>query len=317
MTYVNKEDARFIEDRRKCANLEESAHAHATHERRFKSSGEIYGCIKSILKFAPWVRKLFLVVAYMSQVETDPKLFELVQQHRDRIQIVEHSSFIAHDALPTFNSFVIEAHFCRIDALSEFFIKFDDDFFLGRPAEKADFLSRSSDGAAQMHISLESKEGNIAKYTDADSNLYQQIVAYNYRLMRSRYQQKRPQWQTRMISHCPQIQQKSLLTKLIDVMFPREFEAMRRNRFRAKNDLMIVSLLSHHVALYEKSADFYLESAESFMYVDVSMRNREMQLQMEKILTRPPKTFCLNNTIVRSDDDSLDDVAKFLEKFDA
>lgn len=58
------------------------------------------------------------------------------------MKVVAHSE-IFHDksALPTFSSPSIELNLHHIDALSEYFIYFNDDVFLGSPVFPYDFMS--------------------------------------------------------------------------------------------------------------------------------------------------------------------------------
>ncbi|ACE84088.1 Stealth CR1 domain-containing protein [Cellvibrio japonicus] len=106
---------------------------------RFHNAGEIDYCITSILKFAPWIRTIFIVTdsqrpQLMSKVQGTP--FE------DKIKIVDHKIIFAgfDDALPTFNSSSILSMLWRIPGLSEHFLFFNDDFFLIRPVQPLDFF---------------------------------------------------------------------------------------------------------------------------------------------------------------------------------
>lgn len=106
---------------------------------RFNDAGEIDWCIRSILRFAPWFRKIHLVV--------DGQIPEVVDRlrssgHADRFNIVEHreifSGFEQH--LPTFNSRSIITMLWRIEGLAENFVYFNDDMFLLRNVKPEDFF---------------------------------------------------------------------------------------------------------------------------------------------------------------------------------
>ncbi|OCG19215.1 stealth family protein [Gilliamella sp. App4-10] len=98
---------------------------------RFENHGEVFYVIKSIERFMPWVRNIFLVTD--NQI---PK-FELP----NKVIIVDHHQIIDKKYLPTFNSHVIEAHLHNIPNLSENFIYFNDDVFVARNLPKCHFLS--------------------------------------------------------------------------------------------------------------------------------------------------------------------------------
>lgn len=73
---------------------------------RFRSEGEIFYCVASILRFAPFVRKIFIVTD-----EQNPHLEEFVQKnfpdnHRTPIEIVDHKILFRgyEQYLPIFSS---------------------------------------------------------------------------------------------------------------------------------------------------------------------------------------------------------------------
>ncbi|MEO7012760.1 MAG: stealth family protein [Dokdonella sp.] len=106
---------------------------------RFNDAGEIAWCIRSILRFAPWFRKIHIVV--------DGQIPEIIRrlrssEHGDRFNIVEHHEIFAGfgQHLPTFNSRSIISMLWRIEGLAENFVYFNDDMFLLRDVNPADFF---------------------------------------------------------------------------------------------------------------------------------------------------------------------------------
>jgi Stealth protein CR2, conserved region 2/Stealth protein CR1, conserved region 1 len=100
---------------------------------RFADSGEIYYCIASILKYAPFIRRIWIV----SDAQSPKFLREFAKAglcEPDFIQVVDHTALLSDfpEALPTFNSRTIEAVLWRIPGLSERFVYFNDDFFANR-----------------------------------------------------------------------------------------------------------------------------------------------------------------------------------------
>ena len=72
-----------------------------------------------------------------------------------RVRVVPHEAIFPDiTALPTFSSHAIEACLWRIEGLSEHFVYFNDDMFLGRATSKATFFTR--DGASVAHLEPES-----------------------------------------------------------------------------------------------------------------------------------------------------------------
>ena len=111
------------------------------HPTRFASVNEIRYCVLSILKFAPFIRKIFIITDGQ-----DPNLYEDIQTHFparvDSVKIVDHKEiFEGFDQyLPTFNSISIGHMIWRIKGLSDNFVYFNDDTFLIRTMEPTDWF---------------------------------------------------------------------------------------------------------------------------------------------------------------------------------
>ena len=100
---------------------------------RFSSLNEINYCLISILKFASFVRKIFIVTDGQT-----PSINEIVKKYFPKrisdIEIIDHKHIFRdyEDFLPTFNSICISNMLWRIEGLSDHFVYFNDDVFLTR-----------------------------------------------------------------------------------------------------------------------------------------------------------------------------------------
>ena len=101
---------------------------------RYANCGEIYWCIRSVNKFMPWVRRIFLVTDGQ-----DPHA-----ESRIPLEIVDHSVIFRgyEQYLPTFCTSSIEAMLWRIPGLSEHYIYLNDDFMVCRPVTPEMFFPR-------------------------------------------------------------------------------------------------------------------------------------------------------------------------------
>ena len=108
---------------------------------RFRSVGEIYYCVASIIRFAPFIRKIFIVTD-----NQNPNLDYFIQnnfpENQIPIEIIDHKVIFRdyEDYLPVFNSRTIETCIYRIPDLSENYIYMNDDTFLIRPVLESDFF---------------------------------------------------------------------------------------------------------------------------------------------------------------------------------
>lgn len=111
------------------------------HPTRFASINEVRYCVLSILRFAPFVRNIFIVTDGQ-----DPNLYDDIRTYfPDRlnsVRIVDHTEIFEgfEKYLPTFNSISIGNMIWRIKGLSDRFVYFNDDLFLVRSMRPEDWF---------------------------------------------------------------------------------------------------------------------------------------------------------------------------------
>jgi hypothetical protein len=132
--WVDGSDTRLAQKRRRYLAEEQLPADHpGAIPTRFASSNEIRYCVLSILKFAPFVRNIYIVTD-----EQDPGLDnEVKTRFPDRagcLKIVDHREIFRgyEEYLPSFNSSSIQTMIWRIRGLSRNFIYFNDDMILIR-----------------------------------------------------------------------------------------------------------------------------------------------------------------------------------------
>jgi UDP-N-acetylglucosamine-lysosomal-enzyme len=108
----------------------------AARENRFRDNDELRYSLRSLEKYAPWVRRIHLV--------TDGQVPTWLDLDNDRIRVVKHSDIFENTShLPVFSSSAIESNLDRIPGLSDLFLYFNDDVFLGAPVWPEDFITPS------------------------------------------------------------------------------------------------------------------------------------------------------------------------------
>ena len=105
---------------------------------RFDQVNEIKFTVDSILKFAPYIKKIHIVTDNQT-----PGFLVNSKIYKNKVSIVDHKIIFKgfEKYLPTFNCRSIETCIYRIPNLSEHFIYFNDDFFLINPTTPEDFYS--------------------------------------------------------------------------------------------------------------------------------------------------------------------------------
>ena len=102
---------------------------------RYRDNDELRHSLRSLWFGCDWVRKIFVVTADQVPAWLDTE--------DERIEVVSHRDILPESCLPTFNSHAIEAALHRIEGLSEHFVYFNDDVFVGRPLRPDHFFTSS------------------------------------------------------------------------------------------------------------------------------------------------------------------------------
>ena len=129
VTWVNGNDPRWRKEKNKYdLNTERKGNG----EERFRDWNQFYYWYRSVEKYAPWVRNVFLV--------TWGHIPEWINLDCPKLKYVKHSDYIPRKYLPTFSTVPITLNIHRIEALSEHFVMFDDDMYLSSPVQPSDFF---------------------------------------------------------------------------------------------------------------------------------------------------------------------------------
>lgn len=144
--HINKM-TKYIVDKSKLGNQQ--------FRTRFDQVNEIKFSVKSILKYAPFVRNIFII--------TDGQTPLFLKNHSEKypkVKIVDHKEIFKgfESYAPTFNSVSIETMLYRIPNLAEYFIYFNDDVFLIKETKLIDFFSN---GFPVLRGKFKSFDGDI------------------------------------------------------------------------------------------------------------------------------------------------------------
>ena len=139
-TWVSSEDTQWQMEFNQ--SIKQSPPNSSIHPCRFRDLGEIFYSLLSLEQFAPWINKIFIVKRnYQS-----PQIDGLSLATRNKLIFIDVATLkppeLSYDEFyPTFNSLAIESNLHRIPGLSEKFIYFNNDTFLGRPVSSEYFFS--------------------------------------------------------------------------------------------------------------------------------------------------------------------------------
>ena len=142
ITWVDGDDPRHRAKREQYGNRRMLSQNDVAGNTRYASLGEIFYCVASLNRYAPWLNKIYIVTD-----EQDPMLDEWLAKHFPEgtipMEIVDHKVIFRgyEEFLPTFNSISIESMTWRIPGLSEHYIEFNDDLILAAPTRPDDFFT--------------------------------------------------------------------------------------------------------------------------------------------------------------------------------
>lgn len=108
-------------------------HSETNNKGRYINNDELKYSLRSVERCVPWVRKIFIV--------TDNQCPEWLDRDHPKIRVVDHREIMPAEALPCFNSSVIEYFLYRIPGLADRFLFANDDMFFNRALSPEFFFS--------------------------------------------------------------------------------------------------------------------------------------------------------------------------------
>jgi hypothetical protein len=247
----------------------------ATNQSRFISRDELKYALRSIVAFAPWIRRIFLV--------TDDQVPPWLDDSGSQLTVVSHRElFAGTGSLPTFNSHAIESRLHLIPGLAEHFIYFNDDMFLGRPLLPTAFFH--ANGIAKFFQSTAQLEAGPATVYDAP-------VTAAGKNNRQHVQELFGRSIAQKMQHVPYPLQKSVLEE-IEKTLPDRVLQTAAHPFRHPGDLSIPSSLQHYWAYLTGRA---VPGTIKYTYADLAHPSTPVQLAF-LLSRRHCDVFCLNDT---------------------
>lgn len=250
---------------------------------RFIDAEELRYSLRSVAMYAPWIRHLYIV--------TDRQRPAWLADH-DRVTVVDHSEIFGEgSALPTFNSHAIENNLHHIEGLSEHFLYFNDDVFLGRRVTAEDFFTPG--GLSKAFVSPTTippgpPDALDNGYFAARKNNRDLIEEAAGRILVHGY------------LHTPHALQKKLLTQ-VEKTFSSDWQRTSATRFRSPADIAVLSSLHHDLG---KLQGLVVDGKLRSKYIRAGRRDAAA-LMRTALARRHLDVFCLNSTATEEIDPGL------------
>lgn len=293
--WVDGNDPAWIEKRNACIGVPSGAEVNC--KGRYVDNDELKYSLRSVEKYAPWIRKIFIV--------TDAQVPKWLDTSNGKIQIVDHSEILPDECRPCFNSVVIEHHLHKIPGLAEHFLYANDDMFFNKPVAPETFFARDSFPIVRMNMRAFKKL--IVKYKERSSRKPLSTYAKTIHNAALLVEQKFGVYYNSKTHHNIDAYLKSSYGFARN-LFSREISATLCNHVRSTDDIQ--RNIYSYVALATNCAHLnYVSQRTSFRF---HIDNRKLYKKFEKF---NPMLFCMNDSQYCTDDDRKCAIAFLNERF--
>lgn len=292
---------------------------------RFVNHGELRFLLRSINRYMSWVRTIYIVVddylvipswininTYNTDTDTD-------HNKNSSIKIVRHSELFPisklDECLPTFNSQAIETVIHRIPGISDPFIYFNDDMFVGRTIEPGDLIQQPNDVSNQTSKCDCKCKCAVLLTTDHSKYGIPSVNDIGFRCAWknvNRILNKQFSHSIRYkLEHAPYIISPRLMEEIWTI-FSNEMEYTMRSRFRSIHDINVSPALHPYYALHTDAG--FISSDISVKTIYTNLHDKATtQTKLSNILlsSELPHFFCIEDEDGCTESDNS--IRRFLE----
>ena len=257
------------------SKLEKNLKNNKAIKSQYLQANEIDFCVASIIRFAPFIRKIFIVTD--KQKPSLSKIKNLVSLNK--VEVIDHEEIFRdnEEYLPTFNIRAIDALLFKIKNLSERFIYFNDDMFLIKETFEKDWFVNNKAVLTgkwaksynkQVIKTISHKVKNFLKIRpsfNAAQSKAANIVGFHEKYFKS--------------YHCGRPQIKSVIKDFYDKN-PERLTNQIRHKFRDGRQYMPYSLCWH--LLIKKN--LYVESSSNRL-IEITKSRNFSEKKLEDLLT--------------------------------
>lgn len=292
--WVNGNDPKWIAKRDAC--IGEATKSEVNCKGRYVDNNELMYSLRSVEKYAPWIRKIFIV--------TDDQVPAWLNTSHPKIQIVDHTEIMPKECLPCFNSVIIEHHLHRIPGLSEHFLYANDDMFFNKPVKPEDFFAKDGLPIIRMNRRPFRKWVLLYKTKVLGRSMrnYIQTIHNAAQLVEKRY----GTYYSGKTHHNIDAYLKSGNQHAREA-FEKEISVTLTNHVRSSNDIQ--RNFYSYVALAEKQGHRRYVTGHTSFRLHIDNRKR-----YEKFIKYNPMLFCMNDSQYANDDDRRY-AGEFLRKY--
>ena len=245
---------------------------------RFANNNELKYSLRSVEKHLPWIRKIFIV--------TDNQTPDWLDTEHPKIEIIDHRDILPPEALPCYNSVVIEQFLYRIPDLSERFLYANDDMFAN--ADLSPDFFYAPDGFPYVRLLREFFDkwiNRLKRLFNARINIYRKTIGYSSDLIKNKFGKR----YLGTPHHNIDAYKKTDYKAVIEEAYKQEIFSAATHHVRNEWDIQRV-IFSYYALAIGHGHKKYVNRKEA-------CRIRVQKPDFMKYIERyQPKLFCLNDT---------------------
>ena len=255
---------------------------------RYVNNDELKFSLRSVERYAPWIRKVFIV--------TDNQKPKWLDISNPKIQIIDQNDILPDKSLPCFNSNVLEHFLYKVPNLSEHFLLSNDDMFFNKTVLPTTFFAK--DGFPIIRLNRKPfrrfrwflREQIFKK----PHKLYSKALFNAAKLVKHKF----GVFYNGLPHHNLDSYLKSDCLRVAEHIFKNEIDLTKMNHFRSANDIQ--RIVYSYVALAEKRGHLQYVSSKESLHVHI-----QKDRHYEKLKKFNPTFFCMNDTEYADDNDRM------------
>ncbi|MCO4292871.1 Stealth CR1 domain-containing protein [Solitalea sp. MAHUQ-68] len=261
---------------------------------RYFNNDELKYSLRSAEQNVPWIRQIYIV--------TDNQKPEWLNTDHPKIKVIDHKDILPPEALPCFNSSVIEYFLYKIPGLSEHFLFSNDDMFFNHKLSPDFFFTKEGLPIVRLKKKLFGRWHNDVKMA-----VGKELGHYARMLMDSAVlvNEKFGKYYSGVPHHNIDAYRKSDYKEAVESVFIEQVKKSQGNHVRTFGDLHR-SAFSYYVLAIGHAVVKYVKRKESSRIL-VSRHNFKKYIE-----SYHPKLFCLNDD-QKVSDKNREAVKPFLE----
>jgi hypothetical protein len=253
---------------------------------RYASNDELKFSLRSAEKYVPWVRKIFIV--------TDHQIPDWLNVKNPKIQIIDHREILPPEALPCYNSVVIEYFLYKIPDLSEHFLYANDDMLFNAEL-RPDFFFDAADDYPIMRLKRKPFAKwayKLEKLLKKELSVYKQTLVNAANLVGKKYHK----YYSGKPHHSIDAYLRSDYQAVIESVFKEDIKPCTTNHLRSKHDIQRIIFLLYALAIGHGHLKF-VDKTESCV---VRLQRKNYGKYFDKY---HPKLICVNDSERVTDND--------------